>query len=77
LEFDDYLEIVKKARSFKEFAQLVALKSESPAAEGRIFETFERHDAARRDFNDCRRLLDLSHFRMARKREAREVEVRK
>jgi len=62
ISLEQFTKAIKQAKSFEEFAQLVADSSDSTEYR-EILETLNDHEAARRDFNEARDILDLPPIR--------------
>jgi len=62
ITFDQFVKAMKHAESFEEFARLVA-PGDDAAEHREILETLDVHEAARRDFNEARRILGLPAIR--------------
>lgn len=67
VSFKQFMDAMKEARSFTEFAKIISRVSSKPNAEAMILDTLKEWSAARSDFNKARTLLGLPNFRMKKK----------
>ena len=57
--FDDFIDAMKKVKTFSDFPKAIEKKSAEPEGPRRIRGTLMSSDEARRDFNDVRSFLGL------------------
>lgn len=62
--FGDFLDAIRKATSFTDFAKRVGAQKKSGEASDDIFSLLQTTEVARRDFNDLRKILRLKPFRL-------------